>query len=446
MPAIAALGSIFFLLLAASLPNTASAQAEGSLAKCQGQIGIHGANYIKHRAKAISTCLKKVAIEVIQKNAPDVSKATNTCVAQFRKLKDTRAIPKDKVTKFLAKIDPVCDPATNPHTLADMLGAGAGVSESIQAENIGNWCGGFGGSGAITTYPDWKDCILAAHDLAADTVASVQYPRMLEWLDAVRPFIAAVTPPASDPTKVSDALAGLDEVNDADLEGLSNDDVPIGQMGTDLPASGQTTSFVPGDDGDIGAGAALRYVDNGDGTITDLNTGLMWEKKVVLNSTRDATNLNDADNCYPWQGKCSTAETACGTDADCLPAETCKVGDCQLDDPNGVTIFGWVAALNAAAFAGYTDWRIPHVKELQGVADYGASSPTIDAAFHGASCGGACTDLTDPQCSCTASDEYWSSTSVVGNEDAWKVKFEKGKVETSSKESKLFVRAVRGGR
>ncbi len=44
MPSIAALGSILFLLLATSLPNTASAQAEASLTKCQGQIGIHGAN------------------------------------------------------------------------------------------------------------------------------------------------------------------------------------------------------------------------------------------------------------------------------------------------------------------------------------------------------------------------------------------------------------------
>ena len=105
MPALAALGSIFLLLLAASLPNTASAQAEGSLAKCQGQIGIQGSSYIRHRAKATSTCLKKVALEVIQKNAPDASGAAKTCIAQFRRLKDTRAVPKDKVTKFLAKIE-----------------------------------------------------------------------------------------------------------------------------------------------------------------------------------------------------------------------------------------------------------------------------------------------------------------------------------------------------
>src|SRR2546430_848035 len=52
----------------------------------------------------------------------------------------------------------------------------------------------------------------------------------------------------------------------------------------DFPATGQTTSsprppYHAGDDGDIQAGATLSYTDNGDGTITDNNTCLMWGKK-----------------------------------------------------------------------------------------------------------------------------------------------------------------------
>src|SRR5207237_5093359 len=53
-----------------------------------------------------------------------------------------------------------------------------------------------------------------------------------------------------------------------------------------LPATGQTTcwdttgSVIPcagtGQDGDFGEGARLAYVDNGDGTVTDVNTGLRW--------------------------------------------------------------------------------------------------------------------------------------------------------------------------
>src|ERR1700728_2079523 len=46
-----------------------------------------------------------------------------------------------------------------------------------------------------------------------------------------------------------------------------------------FPATGQTSSYVAGDDGDIRAGAPLSYRDNGDGTITDKNTHLIWEKK-----------------------------------------------------------------------------------------------------------------------------------------------------------------------
>jgi len=52
-----------------------------------------------------------------------------------------------------------------------------------------------------------------------------------------------------------------------------------------FPATGQTTRYDSsglviscagtGQDGDIQAGAALRYVDNGNGTITDKKTGLV---------------------------------------------------------------------------------------------------------------------------------------------------------------------------
>ena len=54
-----------------------------------------------------------------------------------------------------------------------------------------------------------------------------------------------------------------------------------------FPATGQRTCWNSsglvivcegtGHDGEIQAGAALAYVDNGDGTITDVNTGLMWK-------------------------------------------------------------------------------------------------------------------------------------------------------------------------
>lgn len=69
-----------------------------------------------------------------------------------------------------------------------------------------------------------------------------------------------------------------------------------------FPATGQTSSYAAGDDGAIKAGAALSYTDNGDGTITDNNTKLMWEKK----SNGDGS-LHDMNNGYSWALLCSVS-------------------------------------------------------------------------------------------------------------------------------------------
>ena len=46
-----------------------------------------------------------------------------------------------------------------------------------------------------------------------------------------------------------------------------------------LAKTGQTSSFASGDDGSIQAGVGwqgARFKDNGDGTVTDNLTGLIW--------------------------------------------------------------------------------------------------------------------------------------------------------------------------
>lgn len=209
-----------------------------------------------------------------------------------------------------------------------------------------------------------------------------------------------------------------------------------------FPATGQTTSFAAGDDGAVQAGAPLAYVDNGDGTITDLNTEFMWEKKVQLDGKTNAANLHDADNCYPWGGACAVGAAYCGMDADCGAKGPCNALDCQGGHQ---TIFMWVAALNAANFAGHNDWRIPNVKELQSIIDYGNNAPAVDAAFNKASCG-ACTDITSAACSCTQGNRYWSSTGDVFLPGfARFVDFSDGTANESGKSSKFPARAVRGG-
>src|SRR5262245_50839454 len=62
------------------------------------------------------------------------------------------------------------------------------------------------------------------------------------------------------------------------------DDVAAALGGAPLPVcqppplkTGQTTAFGTGSDGDLQKGAGQSFTDNGDGTITDNTTGLMWE-------------------------------------------------------------------------------------------------------------------------------------------------------------------------
>ena len=184
-----------------------------------------------------------------------------------------------------------------------------------------------------------------------------------------------------------------------------------------LPESGQTTSYGTGSDGAVQAGTALSYTDNGNGTITDNVTGLMWEKK------DDSGGIHDKDNGYTW-GMTSSPYTM-----------------------NGTMVTTFLANLNAGGgFAGYTDWRIPNAKELQSIVNYENVNPSVDAAFHkSATCGG-CADVTAAACSCTASDDYWSSSTYRNfPSSAWGVYFFVGSVGALAKSSTYKVRAVRGG-
>jgi hypothetical protein len=190
----------------------------------------------------------------------------------------------------------------------------------------------------------------------------------------------------------------------------------------ELPATGQTTAYtadkndkitgavaVP-DDGALQAGAALSYTDNGDGTITDNNTGLTWEKKA------DNGGLHDKDNGYPWSGT-GTQET---------------VWD-WLDDVN---------AEGGTGFAGYSDWRLPNLKELQSLVHLQSPSPMTFGAFNDG-CAAGVTVLTG---SCTAATVYWSSTTWARSTGmAWGVSFFEGTLIPGDTTSGFRVRAVRGG-
>ncbi|HYC00679.1 MAG TPA: DUF1566 domain-containing protein [Candidatus Limnocylindrales bacterium] len=224
-------------------------------------------------------------------------------------------------------------------------------------------------------------------------------------------------------TSVEDALAGAPLLSDpvtcaGDLSTCNQDlgdcDDDLGTCAGKLGAlkTGQTNCYtnagtiIPcagtGQDGEYQAGVAHSFTDNGDGTITDNITGLMWEK------LSDDGTVHDKDNTYP------------GTDP-----------------------FSKITALNGASFAGYTDWRLPNRAELLTLVNLGTSHPATFGAFNLCSVG--CSFL-DPGCSCTPFQAHWSSTTQhTGPVNWWYVHFADGGVSTTSKGFANPVRAVRGG-
>jgi hypothetical protein len=163
----------------------------------------------------------------------------------------------------------------------------------------------------------------------------------------------------------------------------------------DCPGSGQ--------DGEYQAGVEPLFQDNGDGTITDKRTTLMWEK------LSNDTSIHDYnDQAFLWAGA-----------------------------------FQKVKELNDMAFAEYTDWRVPNIRELASLTDFGAS-PAVPAEFDTA-CAQGCSILT---CSCTfTTGDYWSSTTNQQTPtSAWTFDPKTGEVSPGGQKATLkYVRAVRGG-
>ena len=154
----------------------------------------------------------------------------------------------------------------------------------------------------------------------------------------------------------------------------------------ELPDTGQTGSYATGDDAVYNPSATQpSYTDNGDGTITDNRTGLMWVKD--------------------------------GNSAGCN---------------NGSTLI-WSDALTFCenlSYAGYTDWRLPNIKELSSIVNSGGYTPMINTTYF----------------SNTKSNYYWTSTTYAGNtSNAWGVSFVSGSVTSIGKITGYCVCPVRGG-
>ncbi|HEY2775083.1 MAG TPA: DUF1566 domain-containing protein [Candidatus Binatia bacterium] len=166
------------------------------------------------------------------------------------------------------------------------------------------------------------------------------------------------------------------------------------------PISCQST---PREDGALQIGVDLHYVSNGDGTIADTSTNLVWEK------LGHAGGVHDVAQALTW-----------------------------------VQSFEKIAGLNSDNFAGHNDWRLPNVRELESIVDYSAdaasSGSTVKSIFNH-DCAPSCTLS---QCSCTEGLQYWSSTTLASiPADAFAVSFSVGGAFASPKVSTFSVRAVR---
>jgi len=163
---------------------------------------------------------------------------------------------------------------------------------------------------------------------------------------------------------------------------------------------------------------AQRFVDNGNGTVTDHETGLQWEQKTTtVGSGVNLADPHDVDNPYTWN-------TVIGGTT-----------------PNGTAFTDFLLRLNGASsdgvtltgcFAGHCDWRLPTVVELQTILlkPYPCETHPCIAPVFGP----------------TVASAFWSATTDATNPlSAWFVYFHQGFVFYDNKTGGFYVRAVRAG-
>ncbi|MFZ5797729.1 MAG: DUF1566 domain-containing protein [Thermodesulfobacteriota bacterium] len=156
-----------------------------------------------------------------------------------------------------------------------------------------------------------------------------------------------------------------------------------------------------GEDGELQTGvtASPRFTDNGDGTVTDRLTGLIWLQE---------------GNCITFFGGDTTGQNPRTWGPALEAANKLASGYCGLTD-------GSVAG----------DWRLPNIRELQSLLDYSQFDPALPPGHPFLN---------------AVSSYYWSSTTGVAETyRAWQVDFYDGYNTVYYKWDSAYVRAVRGG-
>lgn len=137
-----------------------------------------------------------------------------------------------------------------------------------------------------------------------------------------------------------------------------------------------------------------QLTDHGDGTVTDTKTGLMW--KQCSEGLSGSNCVTGSVTTHTWQGALQLVET--------------------LNSSGG--------------FAGYTDWRLPNLKELRSIVEEQCYSPAINSTRF-------------PN---TPSSFFWSSSPYARNSAyAWSVGFNIGYAYYGNRSDPSRVRLVRAG-
>jgi len=170
-----------------------------------------------------------------------------------------------------------------------------------------------------------------------------------------------------------------------------------------VPKTGQESSYAIGDDGFIQAGiewSAPRFTDNGDGTVNDTLTGLMWLKdggcfrKNWSSAITTVKDFNNNPEKYPCREYASD----------------------------------------------FSDWRLPNKKEIESLVNYGASNSASWINLNGF------TNMNPSNYwSSTTYASYGRSTSSQASSQAWVVDMKAGTSKSSGKNSIFYVLPVRSG-
>jgi hypothetical protein len=254
-------------------------------------------------------------------------------------------------------------------------------------------------------------CLLATVGVAWDAALTSEAPALLEaglTITRLKTVVTLCHRPPENPGNAQTITVGPSAVAAHVAHGDSLGECPACQAGvpSPVPKTGQTTCWGEGgspidcagtgQDGahQKGVSADPRFTDNGNGTVTDNLTGLIWLKDAGCLEYMDWTSALSAANGL----SAATAPLACG--------------------------------LTDGSMAG--DWRLPNVKELQSLIDYGQALPALPVGhpFTGMQYGLYC----------------WSSTTYVnGANVVWLVDLAYGFVYTDGKDDFLSVCPVRGG-